>query len=69
MQWNELDYDLQTKIIDRIVDLLTLEEDYDIQDGIIAAVHELEMWSNSPCLIVEEEIFVAQAVDQEDDNK
>jgi hypothetical protein len=53
MLWNHLDYSLQCKVIDRIVDLLKDEEDELMQDGIIAAVHELEVWSNSPCEIVE----------------
>ncbi len=57
MLWNQLDYPLQSKVIDRIVDLLKDEEDDTMQDGIIAAVHELEVWSNSPC----------QTLDVEDD--
>lgn len=52
--WNHLDYNLQSKVIDRIVDLLKDEEDDAMQDGIIAAVHELEVWSNSPCVVMEE---------------
>jgi hypothetical protein len=45
------------KVVDRIVDLLKDEEDDTMQDGIIAAVHELEVWSNSPCQIVEADPF------------
>lgn len=55
MLWNELDYETQVKVIDRIVDLLKNEEDDLMQDGIIAAVHELEVWSNTPCQIVDYE--------------
>lgn len=68
MLWNELDYHTQMKVIDRIVDLLKEENDDLMQDGIIAAVHELEVWSNSPCQIVGEDGFteyVAIAVEQD----
>lgn len=59
MIWNQLDYNLQQKVIDRIVTLLETEEDSNMQDGLIAAVHELEVWSNSPCevLDIEEDPF------------
>lgn len=55
MIWNELPYHLQSKVIDRIVDCLKDEEDDAMQDGLIAAVHELEVWSNSPCTVVEKD--------------
>lgn len=51
MQWNQLEYSFQQKIIDKIVSLLEGENNEEIQDGIIAALHELELWSNSPILI------------------
>lgn len=59
MIWNRLNYNLQQKVIDCIVTLLESEEDSNIQDGLIAAVHELEVWSNSPCQIldIEEDPF------------
>ena len=68
MQWNEIDYDLQMKIVERITDLLDKEKAPMMREGIIAAIHELEIWSNSPCLTVEydfddETPFVAQATD------
>jgi hypothetical protein len=52
MIWNQLPYELQQKIIDRIVTLLETEDDDHMQDGLIAAIHELEVWSNSPCEII-----------------
>ncbi len=55
MLWNHLPYNTQSKVIDRIVELLKDEEDDLMQDGIIAAIHELEVWSNSP--IVEKDPF------------
>jgi hypothetical protein len=74
MQWNELEYSFQMKIIDRIASLL--KEDDEMKDGIIAAIHELEIWSNSPCLPlederanIEEEPFISSAVDQEYNDK
>lgn len=48
MQWNELDYETQMKILDRIGDLINQEKDVVIQYGIAAAINELEIWSNSP---------------------
>jgi hypothetical protein len=55
MIWNQLNYGLQQKVIDRIVTLLEIEEDSDMQDGLIAAIHELEVWSNSPCQVFDTE--------------
>jgi len=63
MLWNELEYSDQMKIIDRIVSLLEKEDDSLMQDGIIAAIHELEVWSNSPCQILDEDVLVVQATD------
>jgi hypothetical protein len=68
MQWNEVDYDNQMKVVDRISDLLDKERDPIMLAGIIAAIHELEIWSNSPCIVIEydfddETPFVAEAVD------
>jgi hypothetical protein len=60
MIWNELDYVTQMRVVDRIVDLLKDENDDLMQDGIIAAVHELEIWSNSP-IVDPNEPYVAQA--------
>jgi len=57
MRWNHLDYSLQQKVIDRIVTLLETEENETMQDGLIAAVHELEIWSNTPCQIIGEHGF------------
>lgn len=54
MIWNQLPYELQQKVINRIVTLLETESDDAMQDGIIAAVHELEVWSNTPCEIIGE---------------
>jgi len=63
MQWNELEYSFQMKIIDRIASLL--KEEDEMNCGIIAAIHELEIWSNSPCSILEDEQFVVESVDQD----
>ncbi len=63
MLWNHLEYSTQSKVIDRIVDLLKDEEDDLMQDGIIAAVHELEVWSNSPCHIIEGETVLGIEAD------
>ena len=73
MIWNELPYELQQKVINRIVTLLETESNTDMQDGLIAAVHELEVWSNTPCQIQDEDengMFIAYAADPfpEDDH-
>lgn len=60
MIWNQLPYELQQKVIDRIVTLLEDEENDLMQDGLIAAVHELEVWSNSPCQIIGESGLVEE---------
>ena len=67
MQWNELDYDLQQKVIDRVVDLLQDEEDGTMVDGIMAAVHELEIWSNTPCTVTEEPTVAHAYFEDQDD--
>lgn len=51
MLWNEIDYKVQLKVIDRIVELFSSEEDAYMQDAIMAAINELETWSNSPCQV------------------
>jgi len=53
MIWNQLNYGLQSKVIDRIIDLLKDEQDDAMVDGIMAAVHELDTCSNSPCTIID----------------
>lgn len=64
MLWNELEYKDQMKIIDKIVSLLEKEDDSDTQDGLMAAIHELELWSNSPCQVLDENaVVVAPAKD------
>jgi len=63
MLWNHLEYSTQSKVIDRIVDLLKDEEDDLMQDGIIAAVHELEVWSNSPCQVMEGNVAIGVEAD------
>ena len=64
MLWNHLEYKTQSRVIDRIVDLLKDEEDDLMQDGIIAAIHELEVWSNSPCQVVEADPFCEKGWDE-----
>ena len=60
MIWTDLDFTTQEKVIDKIVELLKNEDDDLVQDGLMAAVHELELWSNRP-IPETEEPFIAQA--------
>jgi hypothetical protein len=53
MLWNELDFNFQEKVIDRIIDILKEDNSDDMQYGIMAAIHELECWSNSPCKVID----------------
>lgn len=48
MEWNKLDYDFQMEILDKLSKLADKEKDPIVKEGIIAAIHELEIWSNSP---------------------
>jgi len=67
MLWNNLDYSLQAAVVERIIDLLRVEEDDAMQDGIIAAVHELELWSNKSLdeLHARANSYVSEAVEQD----
>jgi len=51
MQWNELEYEVQMKVMDRIGDLIFQTEDEQMQFAIAAAITELEVWSNSPIIV------------------
>lgn len=70
MLWNKLEYVDQVKIIDKIVSLLETEEDPIAQDGLMAAIYELEIWSNSPVktLDVLDGENVVIAIDSIEDN-
>lgn len=48
MTWNQLNYELQKQVINALIKSLETEEDSLMQDGIMAAINELELWSNSP---------------------
>jgi hypothetical protein len=62
MLWNELSYEDQIKVMNLIEDLLLRQTHESMQDGLVAALNELELWSNSPCeTIPPEEPFIAQA--------
>lgn len=54
MQWNELSWETQMKVLDKIEEILLKETDVPMQDAIVAAISELEVWSNSPCKISED---------------
>ncbi len=68
--WNELSYETQLEIMDLIENLLLEQPDIELQEGLLAALKELAIWSNSPCEVIDSEddhVFVAQATDQEDE--
>lgn len=66
--WNEIDYKLQVKVLELIEDTLLKQTDIALQDGLVAAMNELELWDNSPCSGWEEPDpfpFIAQATEQD----
>lgn len=54
MYWNKLPYSIQRKVISRIRNTIDKEKDEILQDAIVAAIYELETWSNSPAIIEQE---------------
>jgi len=61
MLWNELSYENQLKVISLIEDALLEQTDELMQDGLIAAITELETWSNSPCETMSAQPLIALA--------
>lgn len=67
--WNEIDYDTQIKVMSAIEHLLLQQTDEPIQEGMVAALTELEIWSHSPCEVIdavpieEDDPFTAYASD------
>jgi len=49
MLWNELSYEAQQTILDKIANLVSKESDVNIKQGLVAALNELDAWSNNPC--------------------
>ena len=49
MLWNEISYEDQTIILDKICELAKQELNYTIRKGLVAAINELDAWSNNPC--------------------
>lgn len=70
MLWNELDYDDQIKVLDKISSLVEKEKDSIVKSGLVAALNELDIWSNTPCNepvdIYKEEFDVSLAFDSDD---
>lgn len=71
MLWNELTWEMQMQVVDKIEEVLLKETNVEMQDAIVAAMNELEIWSNTPCKIIEDfrgseegEPYVANASDQ-----
>jgi len=52
--WNHLDYTDQVKAINLIKELANSQPESIIKTALIAAVNELEIWSNSPDNLVKE---------------
>lgn len=52
MQWNDLDFEMQRQVLDKIGNLMLEEVDEHLQFAIAAGIVELELWSNTPCKIL-----------------
>lgn len=52
IMWNHLDYFTQVKAIDLISELIEQQMDQTMRTALAAAVTELEIWSNTPCEVV-----------------
>lgn len=63
MQWNDLSWEMQRHVLNKLEEKLLEETDIPTQDAMVAAIQELELWSNTPCPVVDDEQMVAQAVD------
>lgn len=63
MQWNDLDWATQMKVLDRFGDILLQETDERLQFAMAAGIVELEIWSNTPCEVLHEDGYVADAHD------
>lgn len=46
--WNDLSYEFQLKVLEKIEDVLLKELDEEMQEGLVEALIELELWSNKP---------------------
>jgi hypothetical protein len=65
MLWNEVDADLQKKVIAKVEAMLDKTSDRKTYNAILAAMYELQLWSNVPCE-THEQIESAQAQDPYD---
>lgn len=66
IQWNNVNYKTQKKILDMLEELLLRQTDFEVQDAMVAAIVELEVWSNRPCPVQDEDEqgpYIAQAAD------
>ncbi len=54
MYWNQLPYSLQKRVISSIRNTIGKEKDRQLQDAIVSAIYELEIWSNSHAIIEQE---------------
>jgi hypothetical protein len=66
IQWNDVDYKTQQKVLGLLEDLLLKQSNFEIQDAMVAAIVELEVWSNRPCPVQDVDnigVYIAQASD------
>lgn len=47
--WNELNYENQTEVMELIKKLAFEQQSHEVKEALVAALVELNMWSNSPC--------------------
>lgn len=50
--WNHLQYIDQMRAMDKIAELIEQQSDETVRVALTAALMELEMWSNTPCEVL-----------------
>ncbi len=51
--WNELEFETQSNVLLKILNLMDEEKDADAKTALKAAFFELRMWSNFPCPVID----------------
>jgi len=63
MLWNELDFETQSIVLLKILNMVDDEKNKNTKKALKAAFFELRMWSNFPCPVIEEKTIIAEAQD------
>lgn len=64
--WNELEFETQSDVLLKILNLMDEEKDNKIKKALKAAFLELRMWSDFPCPVIEPP-YIVQAQEPYED--